>query len=70
MLRDQLICGIADTQLQRRLLAEPELTFKKALELAQAQETAEEGAKQIQQRHSSQSTPLNKIGYASHPACH
>jgi len=34
MLRDQLVCGIADTQLQRQLLAEPELTFKKVLELA------------------------------------
>ena len=37
MLRDRLVCGIADSRLQRRLLAEPDLTFKKALELAQAQ---------------------------------
>jgi len=70
MLRDRLVCGIANTRLQRRLLAEPKLTFKKALELAQAQETAEEGAKQIQQRHSSQSTSLNKIGHANHAARH
>ena len=47
MLRDQLVCGIADTQLQCRLLAEPELTFIKVLELVQPQETAEDGAKQI-----------------------
>ena len=50
MLRDRLVCGIADTGLQRWLLAEPDLTFKKALQLPQAQETAEEGAKQLQQR--------------------
>ena len=37
MRSDRLVCGIADSRLQRRLLAEPDLTFKKALELAQAQ---------------------------------
>ena len=41
MLRDRLVCGINDQRLQRRLLAEPTLTFEKAWELAQASETAE-----------------------------
>ena len=50
MLRDRLVCGITDGRVQRRLLAEPELTLKKALELAQAQETAEKGAQQLQQQ--------------------
>ena len=36
MLRDRLVCGIADQRIQRRLLAEPDLTFAKALELAHA----------------------------------
>ena len=42
MLRDRLVCGIHDIRIQRRLLAEPNLTFKKALELAIALETVEE----------------------------
>lgn len=50
MLRDRIVCGIADGRLQRRLLVEPDLSLKKALELAQAQETAEQGAQQLQQQ--------------------
>ena len=50
MLRDRVVCGIADGRLQRRLLAEPELTLKKAVELAQAQETADQGAQHLQQK--------------------
>ena len=41
MLRDRIVCGIRDTRLQRRLLAETALTFKKAFELAQASELAD-----------------------------
>ena len=41
MLRDRLVCGINDGGIQRRLLSEPELTYKKALDLAQAMEAAE-----------------------------
>ena len=70
MLRDRLVCGIADKGLQRRLLAEPELTFKKALQLAQAQETAEEGTKQIQQQQLPTTPIVNKVGKASRPATH
>ena len=51
MLRDRVVCGIADGRLQRRLLAEPELTLKKAFELAQAQETADQGAQHLQQNN-------------------
>ena len=49
MLRDQLVCGIADGRVQCRLPTEADLTLKKALELAKAQETAEIGAEQLQQ---------------------
>ena len=41
MLRDRLVCGVNDPQIQKRLLAETELTLKKAFELAQAIEMAE-----------------------------
>ena len=54
MLRDRIVCGIADGRLQRRLLVEPDLSLKKALELAQAQETAEQGAQQLQQQRPQQ----------------
>ena len=60
MLRDRIVCGISDARLQRRLLAEPELTLKRALELAQAQESAEQGAQQLQQQQPT-SEQLNKL---------
>lgn len=39
---------LQDSRLQRRLLAEKDLTFKKALEMAQAWEAAESIAKDLQ----------------------
>ena len=48
MLRDRLVCGVNDDSIQRRLLAEEKLTFQKALELAQAQETASKNAQALQ----------------------
>ena len=48
MLRDRLVCGIRDVRVQRRLLAEPDLGFKKAFELAQAAEAADSDAKVLQ----------------------
>ena len=59
MLRDRLVCGINDKRVQRRLLAEPGLTFAKALELAQAAETAESNAKQLEQV--TQSTVMHAV---------
>lgn len=40
-LRDHLVCGLHSVTIQRWLLAEPELTHTKAMELAQAAEAAE-----------------------------
>ena len=40
LLRDRIVCGINDEHVQRRLLAEKELSFDKALELAISLETA------------------------------
>ena len=68
MLRDRLVCGIADTGLQCHLLAKPDLSFKKALQIAQAQETVEESAKQIQQRPSSVPSKVVRANrFAHHP---
>ena len=41
MLRDRLVCGINESPTQRRLLAESELTYAKALDLAQTAEAAD-----------------------------
>ena len=48
MLRDRLVCGINEPQLQKRLLSEPKLTFQKALELSLAFETANKDSKHLQ----------------------
>ena len=40
MVHDRLVCGIGDVRIQRRLLQETELTYKKSYEIAQAMEVA------------------------------
>ena len=47
MLRDRLVCGVRDARIQKKLLAETGLTFKKAFETAQAVETAENQAREL-----------------------
>ena len=63
MLRDRLVCGVRDPQLQKRLLAEHQLTFSKALDVAQAFECAEKCSRDI---HSQSPPPLpvsvNSVG--------
>jgi len=53
------VCGISDGRLQQRLLAEPNLKFKKA---AQAVKTAQQGAKDLQQKQQRDSSALLKVG--------
>ena len=48
MLRDRIVCGINDPRIQRRLLAERELTYKSAFELAQSMETADQNTNDLQ----------------------
>ena len=47
MLRDRLVCGCGDKRLQYKFLADPELTFEKAVALAKSNETAERGMKDL-----------------------
>ena len=75
MLRDRLVCGIRDVHVQRRPLAEPDLTFKKAYDLAQASETAEKNSQDLQQQQSSQSVhalsrPKNPSRQHTTVSCH
>ena len=61
MLRDRLVCGIADDRMQRRLLSETDLTFDKALKIAQAIETANKDAKDLQSRSGELPQLVNKL---------
>ena len=47
MLQNRLFCGITNSAVQKRLLAEKELTLDKAVSLAQAVEIAEKGSKDL-----------------------
>ena len=47
MLRDRLVCGVNDEQIQRRLLAESSLDFKKALKIATSMETAVKSCREL-----------------------
>ena len=58
MLHNRLVCGINNVQIQKRLLAEDKLTFKKALEISLALEAATKDTKQLQ---AASATPGNPI---------
>ena len=47
MLRDRLVCGVNHDGIQQKLLAEKNLTYDKALEIALTMETAEQGTKYL-----------------------
>ena len=75
MLRDCLVCGINDHQIQRRLLSEPKLSFSQALQIAQAAETAHRNTKELEKlaevhvlRRDSQSVNETR-GPPKPPAC-
>ena len=59
MLRDRIVCSIQDQRTQRRLLAEPKLTLKKAFEVAQAIESA---GTQVQELKHPHTAALHAVG--------
>jgi hypothetical protein len=46
-MRDRLVCGLSNQQIQKRLLAESKLKFSKAVDIAVAMETATRDATEI-----------------------
>ena len=48
MLCDRLVCGIAKAAIEKCLFTEPELTFTKAVTIAQAVKGAEKGSRELQ----------------------
>ena len=61
MLRDRLVCGVNELQIQKCLLAEDRLTFKKALEISLTLEAATKDTKQLQTVVSASSVPVHKV---------
>lgn len=63
MLRDRIVCGVADDRIQRRLLAEPTLTFEKAKDIALAMELADKNTADLREQNQ-RSDMVNKIAFA------
>ena len=64
MIRDRLVCEVNDERIQRRLLAQSRLDFKKALELATAMDIADKNMRHIQQGNSVEKlkeSPVNRL---------
>ena len=63
LLRDRLVCGINNPGIQRRLLSEDNLDFKKAYDLALAMEAAAKNSRTLQQASNSPSleTPVEDV---------
>jgi hypothetical protein len=61
MLRDRIVCGTSDHRIQRRLLSEPKLTLKRALDLAIAIETSEKDALNLQKNNTPGANGMNKL---------
>ena len=61
MIRDRLVCGISEETIQKHLLAESKLTYKKAVELALGLETVDKNVKQLR------NNPKELDSIRSHP---
>ncbi|XP_071056917.1 uncharacterized protein [Onthophagus taurus] len=61
MLRDRLVCGVNHEALQKRLLAESKITFKKGLEMRVAHEVAAEGIAVLKQTQADGAKNVNTI---------
>ena len=66
MLHDRLVCGVKEPKIQRRLLAEPDLSFDKAFERALAAKSADKNAKDLQLMAS---PTVNRVQHKK-PICH
>ena len=67
MLRDRLVCGVNNEAITNRLLSEKKLTFDKAMELAQAIESAERDTQQLRAAQSMSTTPQVHYSAAQKP---
>ena len=66
MIRDRLVCGVNDHNIQRRLLQEPELSYQKAFNLAVAMEAATKDVQDLRR-----STPTDQLQHVQeHRQCY
>ena len=61
MLSDRLVCGISNNRIQRRLLAERELSFEKAVEIATATEMASKNLIDLGGKIHNDDSKVNKV---------
>ena len=61
MIRDRLVCGVKNESIQRRLLSKPELTHKKAVEIAVALETSAKQVKSLDAKNDIEGRPLTNV---------
>jgi len=66
MLRDKIVCGINEQQIQKKLLAEKVHTLNRVMEIALAVESATKGARDIISGMSD-STPMNNVSDRTPP---
>lgn len=57
MLQDKLVCGVNHSKIQNRLLAEKNLTYEKAIDLAQSIEAAEKDTRKLNSSQKGNTTP-------------
>lgn len=77
-LRDRLVCGLRNENIQKRLLAESDLKLQKAMDLALGMEAADRNAKSLKNpegtvqklnvRHTAPSAPCYRCGRTNHAA--
>ena len=65
-LMDRLVCGVADSAIQRRLLGEADLDFKKALQMALAMESAAVNTTQLNAAAHDSTPCVNKVTARKH----
>ena len=61
MMRDRLVCGIKDEKVQRRLLADPDLKYKRAVELALAFELVSKNTLDLNTQVKEEETPVHRV---------
>lgn len=61
MIRDKIVCGIRDMDVQKLLLAQPKLTLEETESIVRAAETAAQDVKEIKQSESAETPELNKL---------
>ena len=68
MIRDRLVCGVNDNRIQRALLQETELTYEKALDIAQGIEAASKDVQKLQQQPTSSTVQtVQQLKLPQHP---